>query len=447
MASPHGAKPIRVDLYIIDENRNYFDVISRFDWKSMVNGGFIVKCTLFDANFKFTRKIFDDSEAKYLRSARAKPTAVKFRISYDNGLSTPYRHAIIADLNARGSHAFGQFTFVAVDPISYYLNWGDASGKAFHGKIGGGEGVVKQVLDKYIPSSFNGTSGKITIKKEVADTTDIPSSYWMMRQDPKTFIMSLLEWSNPFTKHKTSWLVTSGEINDEIFIKIVESHVLKMGSVSLSDEKVNGGTEDRETGDLIFTLGSDIVYGWSMMCDHLLSTYNTKLVTSGISAVSGEYYDQISDPEEKYVYVTDKNTGQKLVPRIKVQQGYTKPEKGEKGWSYVHSIPEFGNAEPTLQYKDYISGRARQQYLDMLNLVMRMKITVRGEPRLHAADELGQTKVILNWPDLEDSKQRMMHGNWLLYGWHHKYRVESPWKTDVYLARLDWNAKGIPGSG
>ena len=68
MATGSGIKPI-IEVQIADKKfGNLQKNLIRFDWKSMVNGGFIVKCTLIDPNFSRIDKIIDDDQATYLRN-------------------------------------------------------------------------------------------------------------------------------------------------------------------------------------------------------------------------------------------------------------------------------------------------------------------------------------------------------------------------------------------
>lgn len=456
-----GAKPI-IEVCILDTKYTYREnTVVGFEWRSMINCGFMVKMTVLDTFFGLLTELLNNF---YIESVRKKPIPIKFKISWDRGDAkpgTPWRTAIMTDLDARGAVNHGTFSFVAVDPISYYLNWGNASGKSYFGKIGGSDGVLHQVMKDYIPDTIEGisvtdssgtTPKNIKTEINIDDTTDVKSRYYMMRQDPKSFVQSLLDWSCSFTKKNTSWLVSVGEdtVNEKFAINVVESYTPALKNPQEISEVDDG------KGELLWNIDSNI-YKWEFYSNHMLSIFNNKLVTSGISASSGEFIDPISDPDEKYTYVTDKNTENKLRIPILNTRGFTKPDDKPKnpnnaGWSYVHSIPEFGGGEPHLWYRDYISGRARQRYMEMLPMIMRMKITVSGEPRLFSNDDLGKAQILLSWPDRENAgKTRFMNGPWVLYGWHHKLKprsegIASDWLTDVYIYRIDWDAIGLPNA-
>jgi len=82
----------------------------------------------------------------------------------------------------------------------------------------------------------------------------------------------------------------------------------------------------------------------------------------------------------------------------------------------------------------------------MLNMVMRIRVTIRGEPRLYDSTELGRTKATLRWLKQGDSggaEARFLDGDWLIYGWHHRLGGRG-WETDVYLCRQDYDSLGVP---
>jgi hypothetical protein len=76
--------------------------------------------------------------------------------------------------------------------------------------------------------------------------------------------------------------------------------------------------------------------------------------------------------------------------------------------------------------------------MNMLHLVMRLKLVIKGEPRFYDSTQLGRSYVSVFWPDV-DGQFYFMHGNWIVQGWHHVMTKEK-WETRVYISRLDWNA-------
>ena len=88
---------------------------------------------------------------------------------------------------------------------------------------------------------------------------------------------------------------------------------------------------------------------------------------------------------------------------------------------------------------------ARQKYMEMLGLLMRMRIKCRGLARLYDSAELGTIKATLWWHQIDKdsggTKPRFFDGDWMVDGWHHKLSRTTGWLTEVYLSRLDWDAK------
>lgn len=421
------------------------NLVRRFEWKSLVNNGYIIRGQVEDPYFQILDDVIEKS-SEYLPTGRQydNPTLVVFKLAWNNGNESKERVALVSDLHATGDAGFsGGFEFIAVDPISYYINSGKCSGKAYKGKVGTSSGVIYQVLQDYVPSDIKGYS----VKFEVGDTDDESNTYWMMRLDPKTFIASLLDWSSPFTKHKTSWIVANGQEEKILKIEIKESYTpdLKYPSTVQGSEPqmilTYGGVPGVKTPD---------IKKWELLTDNFISALDLKLITSGMSAISGEYWDKIVDKDEKVVWVKDQNTENKVNPTFTDKEGFTKPKKDDRGFTHVAAVPEVYSAgDIGYKYSRYIDGRARQKYMEMLNMVMRIRVTIRGEPRLFDSTELGRTKVTLRWlkPDEQGggTKPRFLDGDWMMYGWHHKLSQRG-WETDVYLARLDWNAAAVPGN-
>ena len=438
MSTPQTSH-FEIDLYIGNSKRNWGSTVRSLEWKAMLNGGFIVRCKLIDPGFDLLDTVFSQD---YFRTARQnqQPTPVRFRLKWEGKpIQTPWRLALISDMDSRGRNGYsGDFEFIALDPISFHINNGDCSGRVYKGKVGGNSGVIMQVLNDYLPSQVSGTP----VIKKVSETTDVPSQYWMMRQDPKTFISSLIDWTSSLTPNKTSWVVANGEDENGISINIEESHTPDL-HVPASIPGYGGPLIIR-FGGRDPSYDSDIL-GYEMLHDSFIVAMNSKLLTSGASAISGQYLDRKTDSGEKSVYVKDENTEKKVNPTFGEDRGYTKPGTTTKGWTHIMAIPEFNAGDAGVKYGDYIDGRPRQVYMDMLNMVMRMRVTVRGEARLFDCTDLGRSYITLKWLGVEDDRPKFMDGNWLLYGWHHK--CIRTWTTDIYLARLDYNASAIPGQG
>lgn len=463
MSTPQSVKYV-TDLYIGNSQRNWGDVLKSFEWRSFLNNGFIIRGRVVDHGFDLLDEIFlkeGEDGGFYLKTARydpvTNPLLIKYRMRWQEGYSTPWRTALISDMDSREKSGYGGvFEFIAVDPISFYLNMGDASGKCYRGTVGGDNGIIMQVLQDYIPDTIppSGSKNKtLKVKRIVSPTNEIEANHWMMRQDPKTFIASLVDWSSSLTDSRTAWIVANGEDEESVSISIEEAYtpILRDPAKAIDPAGQQGGVGQ---GAMIFQYGgsdkgykADIIR-WEMLHDSFIVALNTKLVTGGISAISGEYLDRRTDwGTEKHVYVKDENTEMKPNTKFGADRGYSKPTEFGKtynmGWTAVHAIPEFNAGDIGKTYKQYMDGRARQIYMGMLNMVMRVKITVTGEPRLYDCLDLGRSQVTLQWLGAEDDEAKFMDGNWMLYGWHH--HCADNWTTDVYLARLDYNAEAVGG--
>ena len=203
--------------------RLYFDLpgLDHIDWGprytrvqfgSTINSGYIAKFNLHDPHFNTFDKLI---ESGYFKTARNKPVKVRFQLlaSRDGGefprTATREQIGYISELKGAGGTASGMvdtgnLEFVAIDPASYLLNNGSGSGKAYTGKV---SNVIKQVVNEYAKE----------VQLDVSETIDSDKArHWMMRQDPQSFITSLLEWSSPLTQHKTQWIVSSDGLNLQI---------------------------------------------------------------------------------------------------------------------------------------------------------------------------------------------------------------------------------------
>lgn len=394
---------------------NIGEHIVAFEWKSFINGGYIIRAKVHDAYLRIVRTL--TKENNFLKDARRGPTEVKWKMKWADRPDSEYtleRTAFISDIDIYGSANYGGFDFVAVDPPSWWLNAGNGNGKVYEGKV---SDVIKQVVREY--------SSGITIS--VSETKDHPKGAWcMMRQDPKTFIQSLLDWSCSLTNNRTNWLVAS--VDNKLFIK--EQYDLLSSSQLLANYHGSFMTNKNDIVD--FNLISNV----------FMTTIQSKLTTQGISAVSGKYFDKETD--KPHSEVTDENTNKKINTSIDQSLGYKKPSSD---WSTsIMSIPEFNGGELGLKYDDYIDGRARNLYLSMLPMVMRCMITVPGDFRYHDSSKLGASRVSISWDD-SDGEQFFLSGRWLIYGFHHRMARgngdDTSWFTDLYLYRIDYDASAV----
>lgn len=378
--------------------------VQKFEWASFVNGGYIVRGKIHDPYFNILKNL---ATKGYLKDGREKETQVKFKLKWSAGDETTERIAFMTSLTADGKNESGTIEFIGIDPPSYYLNEGTADGKVYKGNV---SSVIKQVVNEFAPN----------ISIEVSETDDNKENLWyMMRQDPKTFIRSMLDWSAGVTSKKTHWVISS--VDKKLIIK--EEAELQSADFGVYHVNRNGNT------------GKDALY-YEVLADNFISPLQTKLITSGISAISGEYLDKVSDSGEQKVFVKDENTQNKVNVNITQNQGFKKPDK--KWATAIMAVPEHNAGEMGIQYSKYIDGRARGMFLNMLNLVMRMRLRVTGEHMLDDSSKLGVAKCTVSWKDI-DGEPYFLAGKWLIYGFHHVMTV-SNWTTDIYMARLDFDA-------
>jgi len=406
--------------------RNLGPLMQKFEWKSFTNGGYIIRAKFSDSVWKELRNI---ATKFYLDKGRRQPTEVIFQckwpgVSSDNA-DTGKHKAFMTELEATGLPYSGFLEFIAVDPPSYYLNQGASSGKAYRGKV---SDVIKKVVQEYAPG--------VTV--EVSDTTDYDENVWYMnRMDPKTFIGSLIDWSSSLTKKKTNWIVSSsGAIsNGQPTIHIKEQ---------ADKQSVNYGALSFN----VKTPAGNSVYNFEMLADNFISLFNKQVITQGISVVSEKYWDRIVDKDRKVVHVYDEQTSEKKNVNIDSKRGFKKPDQSTGApeiphdWSTsILAVPEvYSSADVGKRYDEYIDGRCRNSYLNMLNLVMRCKFrtTGIGRPSLANSHNLGVSKIKVLWRD-SDNNPYMLDGDWLVYGFHHIMTV-GHWTTDVFGARLDMDA-------
>jgi hypothetical protein len=385
----------------------------RFEWKAMVNNGYIFRGQIADAHFNLLKVVTDEI---YLRKARQEPVEVKFSLGWktDSGiLKTEDRIAYMLNLYSRGVGEDGRLEFIAIDPPTWLLSRGKAQGKHYGGSI---SDVIKQVCQE------NGVSD-VTVSTTIDNKS---GDWWMMRQDPKTFILSLLEWSSSITSNKTKWVVTSKD--KKLFVK--EEHDCKsedLGVRVMSPKRISA-TDNR---------------GFELLMDNFTHVMHSEAHTAGMSAISGHYIDIVTEKEKARAY--DKNTGNKANTKIGEDRGFTNTNKE---WStFFVPIPEDSAGAVGVKYQDYIDGVARSDYLDMAGYVMRMKVTLSGDYKFDDPTKLGVSTVTLQWIGIQDGKPYFLAGSWLVTGFHHMI-TRDDWITDIYINRLDYNATArIVGPG
>jgi hypothetical protein len=425
MGQPNVSHAPRLFLSIGDgQDAGY--MFEKFEWKSFINEGYVVRAKLIDPYWNIIR---DLATTTYLSQGRRKPTKVTWEIEWPTNEKTGKHIGYITDLDARGINSGGKLEFIAVDPPSYWLNAGDSSGKQFEGNL---TKVIEDVINQY----FIGPNGNG--KKEVSQTSDDQKgSWWMMRMDPKTFLSSLLEWSASLTKGKTNWIVSSsGSVEDEPTIWVKEQADRKSEDYGLYVLDMN-------------TPAANDAYNFEFLSDNFISVFQRQMITQGISRTSGKFYDRITDQDRKIVHVDDTTTGEKKKVDIDAEHGFAKPGAVPSAMGTPHewstslmAVPQHNAGDIGVKYKDYIDGRARSVFLNMLRFVMRIKLRVNGDPSKTLANShnLGVSKLKIAWID-GDGKSYFLDGEWLVYGFHHLV-TRGDWYTDLYCYRTDYDSSG-----
>lgn len=407
--------------------RDFGYLFKSFEFQGMINGGYIIRAKLFDNNFNLLTALMEEG---YFKETRLRPVPVKFQIlagsggSYPDSATRPQTAIILElDVDAKPSD-MGNIEFVAIDPPSWFLNMGDASGGVFKGRV---DQVITQVIQKYAPQ----------VTAEVGRTTDSEQNkFWMMRQDPKTFLSSLMDWSASVTQRKTQWVVEVDGYNIII--------------------KEQAAIQSRQRGFYRYFASKDIdtIQRCSLKANNALSVVQTKLITAGLSAISGQYLDKVTDEKEKKVFVKDESTGNKQIAKTDDDGSFSKPPDAgptKVGWTEVTSIPEVYSAgELGLRYDEYVDGRPRAMWLNMVNSLLRAKFTVLGHGEWSDCRGLGADTVFIKWTaakGTEGDEFWWATGSWLIYGFHHIVD-RGRWMTDLYCARFDHDAqaKKVGGS-
>jgi len=424
------ARP-QIELYFPDVNGKDWGIkFSKLEFKGMLNGGYIVKVKLFDPHFNLQRILIDSG---YLQESRSKTLLMKFKIKWGAGSqpvpekATDYQSTYVTSLKAYGESSDNAYLeFIGIDIPSWHLNTGDGSGKIYTGNV---QGVIKQVVNEYAPD----------IEVEVSSTLDSKHNKWqMMRMDPKTFIGSLLDWSSSITINKTNWIV----IVDGKKLEIKEQADIR--SIPRAYYRFWDGE------------AHDTISKWEFLANNALSIAETKIITQGLSAVSGQYLDRTTDPEETMVFAKDTTTSHKKIAQTKPDQSFSKPDDSpgsdppKVGWTSISAIPEIYSAgDLGLKYNQYIDGRPRGIFLGLTNGLMRMKLTVVGHGEWSSCKGLGTDTVFIKWMSAASSGKKLwfLSGNWIIYGFQHKVQ-NGRWLTDLYLSRYDHNssAEKVGGS-
>jgi hypothetical protein len=376
--------------------------VQKLEWKAFVNNGYIVRARLRDPGFAILKKL---AAEMYLKKGRNEPMQVTFHHEWkgDEELKTEDRIAYLINLYGRGRGEYARLEFIAIDPPTWLLSRGKADGKHYEGSV---SDVIRKVCQE------NGVS-EVDITKTIDNKK---GNWWMMRQDPKTFILSLLNWSSSVTPNKTKWVVTSKD--KKLFVK--EEYDIQSEYQGL----IKVSTKNTESIDIT---------DFELLMDNFSHVRYAEEHTAGISAVSGYYIDR--DTEDRKVRVYDKTTGNKTNTDFNADRGFKVTNK--EFATFRHMIPE-DSAGLGIKYQDFIDGTARNEFLNMLGYMMRMKLTIFGDKQFDDPSKLGVATVNVQWID-GYNEPYFLSGPWLVHGYHHTSTPEG-WSTDVYINRLDYDA-------
>lgn len=430
------------------EEFNFGPYVTKIRWTAFINNGYTMVARMDDVNARSMSKLM---EIGILRKARKDRFVVRFAMGWHKGWhNSPHakqhwtddRIGILSRIDApRVDRQKSVVEIEVIDPASWYLNRGDAEGTAWKGKIGGTDGVISQIIKTYATKGSEKSPNSPVEKVDVSDTIDNDQNIWyMMRLDPKTFILTLMEWSSQLTVDQTPWIVQS----QDDFINIKEMSKLKPPKDHNGDEFVNRPIEVNTDH-----LGrSEVVTnGITVLNNSLLTIMQTRLFTAGISSVTGKYVDEKTDRDSVQTY--DVNTSKKWNVDIENDRGFAKPAEDDDWSTFIKSTPEHNNGDVGVLYWNYISGRPRDYFMKLLYTVMRLKVKIYGDPNFDRVDIFGPSSVFLKMSSLDSEKTGepfYLSGPWMVYGFDH-ILSEKKWETNLYLSRLDYDSLSKNASG
>ena len=395
--------------------------VVRYEFISMLNQGEVVKVVLDDPSFDVVTPLVGKRYYKY--SKLYAPLEIRTKVGYAGTdlWIKEQEHALVSvqPYQPAESKNRGFVEFVAIDYPSFMLAGGDAAGKAWKGNI---RQAIEQVVDEY-----GGNNVSLDFR---GDTNDSTFNTWHQnRLDPKTFIQSLLEWSPAINKKQTRWF----QYPDAKKLIIVEQAGIESKHRSSYEYRGYGHGQD----------GRSDILDWELSGNNSLQMSAHKIVTSGLSSVSGEYYDWIDHEDE--VLVGDGETPNKYNPKTDTNKSYRRSTDDPQpkgayavGWTHIPSIPEHNAGDLGLKYDDYIGGRPRRAYLNLVNLTLRCKFTIFGHHIWSGSEGLGADTINLTALTAKNTPQ-FIAGNWIVYGFHHTVTTAG-WVTDLYCVRLDTDA-------
>ena len=413
---------------VIDPN------IMRIEYTAMLNGGELVQVEILDPNFSKFDQIMGSDYFETSRNDSKAPITLTTDIRWDGNdqlrITPPLTHAVVACW-PEGNSNLATINILAVDFASYYLKGGDAGGYCYTGTV---QQVIQQIVQKY-------SRGQIQLTMDTKTKDSKYNKWWQYRLDPKTLIVSLLEWSTPLTQHQTRWLLYP----EDKKLRIVEQGEMDHLNRSTYEWRGEGGTPG----------GAGDIEEWEFIGDNALQMYENQMVTGGISAVSGAYFDPSQYKKNKQkVFVGDQNTPDKHIaktPEIGSVPSYRSykradpdadPLTGAVGWSFTSPIPEMSAGDMGIKYDQYMDGRARGLYLAFTQTLLRARFRVPGHYIWGCSEGLGIDTIQIKITTGDDSMPYFFDGNWMVYGFKHVVAADR-WDTDLFACRYDYDSNAI----
>ena len=423
-----SAKPyLGISLKVNGTTTSFDSNVLKIEYTAMINGGELVIAEILDPMFSKFDQIMGKDYFESSRDDSYAPVEMATDLHWIGGdlaIKPPVTHAVVS-MWPSGVGNKAVISIMAVDYASYYLNGGDAGGYCYTGSV---QDVIKQIVQKYSRKVI-----QLTMDTKTKDSKY--NKWWQYRLDPKTLIISLLEWSTPLTQHKSRWLLYP----EDKKLRIVEQG--EMDHLHRADYMWRGyGGDIKGSGDIL---------EWEFVGDNALQMYENQIVTGGISAVSGAYYDpsQYKKNKEK-TFVGDQNTSDKKIADVPKDQSYSRPNPdadphdGAVGWSFMPPIPEHSAGDVGMRYDQYVDGRARGMYLALTTTLLRSRFKVYGHHIWGCSEGLGIDTIGIKITIPESGMPYFFDGNWMIYGFKHT-AVPDSWTTDLYASRFDADSNSI----
>ena len=402
-------------------------MFSHVVYEAMLNRGIKARVTLKDPHFT----MMGDYIKQYLAKAQTarEPIECKLRLQWmpisDRPLWTNEISLAVSSvdvINETDSDGFAApdsyITFEAIDFPQYILTGGDAGGYCYEGSI---TKVIDDVVQKY-GSTIISTDIRVKTKDNEHN------QWWQYRMSPIAFISSLLSWSPPLANN-ARWIIYPD------YCTLVVTDQISMKPLHRSMYYWGGHGEVSAQGDIM---------SYKVLYDGSIYQRSAACVTSGMSAVSGAYYDRISDKDKEYVFAND-TVAAKLKPITKIENSFTKgptddPLTALIGWSTAIAIPEFSAGDIGMPYRDYMRGYAEQLWIRGNERMTVIELVVTGHHIWAEPEGLGVDTINIVMQTAL-STPHYLNGNWIVYGFRHDVTIGS-WYTTLWCYRLQHDAEG-----